>query len=118
MAEAQRDCEVLIVGAGPTGLTLANELHRWSVPFRIVDRKPEPERYSKAANLWPRSQEVFAAIGLLDRLLERSVPLHTFSLHGYGRLLGHVPDGSPTQPLRHAGLDRSEPDRAGSRRPS
>ena len=91
MAEAQRDCAVLIVGAGPTGLTLANELHRWSVPFRIVDRKPEPERYSKAANLWPRSQEVFAAIGLLDRLLERSVPLHTFSLHGYGRLLGHVP---------------------------
>ncbi len=118
MAEAQRDCEVLIVGAGPTGLTLANELHRWSVPFRIVDRKPEPERYSKAANLWPRSQEVFAAIGLLDRLLERSVPLHTFSLHGYGRLLGHVPMDRRPSPYGTPAFDRSEPDRAGSRRPS
>ena len=90
MAEAQTDCAVLIVGAGPAGLTLANELHRWSVPFRIVDKKVEPERYSKACNLWPRSQEVFAAIGVLERLLERSAPLHTFSLHGYGKLLGHI----------------------------
>ncbi|TXN00174.1 FAD-binding monooxygenase [Methylobacterium sp. WL64] len=91
MAETQIDCEVLIVGGGPAGLTLANELHRWDVPFRIVDKKAEPERYSKAANLWPRSQEVFAAIGVLERLLERSAPLHTFSLHGYGKLLGHIP---------------------------
>ena len=67
------------------------------MPFRIVDKKSEPERYSKACNLWPRSQEVFAAIGVLDRLLERSAPLHTFSLHGYGRLLGHIRmDGRPS----------------------
>ena len=91
MVKLQNDCVVLIVGAGPVGLTLANEFHRWNVPFRIVDKKPEPERHSKAANLWPRSQEVFAAIGVLERLLERSVPLHTFSLHGYGKLLGHIP---------------------------
>lgn len=91
MAEAQTDCAVLIVGAGPAGLTLANELHRWDVPFRIVDKKAEPERYSKACNLWPRSQEVFAAIGVIEQLLERSAPLHTFSLHGYGKLLGHIP---------------------------
>ena len=90
MAEAQTDCAVLIVGAGPVGLTLASELHRWNVPFRIVDKKARPERYSKACNLWSRSQEVFAAIGVLERLLERSAPLHTFSLHGYGRLLGHI----------------------------
>lgn len=102
MPEAQTDCEVLIVGAGPVGLTLANELHRWGTPFRIVDKKSEPERHSRACNLWPRSQEVFAAIGVLERLMERSVPLHTFSLHGYGTLLGHIrmdrrpsPHGTP-----------------------
>ena len=91
MSLEQTDCEVLIVGAGPVGLTLANDLHRWDAPFRIVDKKSGPERYSKACNLWPRSQEVFAAVGLLDRLLARSAPLHTFSLHGYGKLLGHIP---------------------------
>lgn len=83
-------CDVLIVGAGPVGLALANELHRWGVSFHIVDQKAEPERHSKACNLWPRTQEVFSAIGVLDRLLAHSAPLQTFSLHGYGKLLGNI----------------------------
>ncbi|MEV5884176.1 FAD-dependent monooxygenase [Streptomyces sp. NPDC052020] len=38
--------DVLVVGAGPTGLALALQLHAWKVPFRIVDRAPGPARES------------------------------------------------------------------------
>nr|QIS94335.1 Tjp7 [Symphyonema bifilamentata 97.28] len=82
--------DVLIVGAGPVGLTLAAELLRLGVQFRILETRPEPEKYSKAANLWPRTQEVFAAIGVIDRLLAESVPIRTATLYAYGKRMGHV----------------------------
>jgi 3-(3-hydroxy-phenyl)propionate hydroxylase len=94
--------DVLIVGAGPVGLTLAADLLRLGVQFRILETRTEPEKYSKAGNLWPRTQEVFAAIGVIDRLLAESVPIRTAALYAYGKLMGHVtidgyssPHGTP-----------------------
>ena len=52
---------VLIVGAGPVGLTLACELTRYRVPVRIVDKAPQRTDKSKALVLWSRTLE------LLDR---------------------------------------------------
>jgi 2-polyprenyl-6-methoxyphenol hydroxylase-like FAD-dependent oxidoreductase len=52
---------VLIVGAGPVGLTLACELIRYRVPVRIVDKAPQRTDKSKALVLWSRTLE------LLDR---------------------------------------------------
>lgn len=52
---------VLIVGAGPVGMTLASELARYGVPVRIVDKAPERTDKSKALVLWSRTLE------LLDR---------------------------------------------------
>ncbi len=40
--------DVIIVGAGPTGLTLACDLARRVVPFRIVDKATEPARLTRA----------------------------------------------------------------------
>ena len=53
--------EALIVGAGPTGLTLAIELTRYGVPVRIVEKAAQRTDKSKALVLWPRTLE------LLDR---------------------------------------------------
>ncbi|MDF9816352.1 2-polyprenyl-6-methoxyphenol hydroxylase-like FAD-dependent oxidoreductase [Streptomyces sp. SPB162] len=59
---------VLIVGAGPTGLTLACELARRGAAVRIVERSPAPQRGSRGKGLNARSLEVFEGMGILDRL--------------------------------------------------
>lgn len=84
------DTDVLILGGGPVGLTLATALHRNGTRFRIIDAKAEPEQHSKATNLWPRTQEVFAALGVLPSLMAQSAPLNSVALHAYGKTLGHV----------------------------
>ncbi len=84
------DTDILIIGAGPVGLTLAVALVKQQVRFRIIDLKAAPEKHSKAANLWPRTQEVFASLGILDLLAGQASPLHAVSLHAYGKALGHV----------------------------
>jgi 2-polyprenyl-6-methoxyphenol hydroxylase-like FAD-dependent oxidoreductase len=61
--------DVLVVGAGPTGLTLACDLARRGVAVRIVDRIPEFQAGSRGKGLSPRSLEVFDDLGVVDRML-------------------------------------------------
>ncbi len=70
---AMTQTEVLVVGAGPTGLTLACDLARRGVAVRIVDRGPEFPRGSRGKGLSPRSLEVFDDLGVADRLLKSGV---------------------------------------------
>ena len=55
--------KVLIAGAGPVGLTLANELVRHGISVRIVDKNAERTDKSKALVLWSRSLELFDDAG-------------------------------------------------------
>ncbi len=60
---------VLIVGAGPTGLTLACELARRGVTLRIVDKAPAYFAGSRGKGLQPRSLELLDDLGLIDEIL-------------------------------------------------
>lgn len=60
---------VLIVGAGPTGLTLACDLARCKVSFRMVDKSPEYFAGSRGKGLQPRSLEVLDDLGVVDQVL-------------------------------------------------
>ena len=57
---------VLIVGAGPTGLTLAIELASRGVAVRIIDKSPEYFAGSRGKGLAPRSREVFDNLGIVE----------------------------------------------------
>ncbi|MEZ0448021.1 FAD-dependent monooxygenase [Cellulomonas sp. ICMP 17802] len=63
--------DVLVVGAGPTGLALAAELARRDVRVRIVDRQLDRVRESRALAIQPRTLEVLAPLGVTAELLRR-----------------------------------------------
>lgn len=69
--------DVLVVGAGPTGLTLAIDLLRRNVDVRLIEVLPEPARASKGKGLQPRTLEVFDDLGVIDAVLAeaRDYPL-------------------------------------------
>ncbi|MEV1005256.1 FAD-dependent monooxygenase [Nonomuraea sp. NPDC050202] len=67
------DVDVIIAGAGPTGLMLAAELGLAGVSAVVLERLPERSGQSKALGLQPRTAEVFEARGLLDRLTGRAI---------------------------------------------
>ncbi|OMH26677.1 FAD-dependent oxidoreductase [Tersicoccus phoenicis] len=61
--------DVIVVGAGPTGLMLASELRLHGVSTLVLDREPEPTPYVRALGLHVRSIELLEARGLLERFL-------------------------------------------------
>lgn len=60
---------ILIVGAGPAGLTLACFLAKYNVPFMIIDKKSTISNHIKACMLSSRSLEIFSKLGLLDQAM-------------------------------------------------
>lgn len=59
---------VIIVGAGPVGLTLALRLHRSGVPVLVLDQKPDHPSDQRASTLQPGALALFDELGLLPRL--------------------------------------------------
>jgi 2-polyprenyl-6-methoxyphenol hydroxylase-like FAD-dependent oxidoreductase len=58
------NCDVLVVGGGPTGLVLALLLARFGVRVRIVDKAPEPGQTSRAIGVQARTLELYRFMGL------------------------------------------------------
>jgi 2-polyprenyl-6-methoxyphenol hydroxylase-like FAD-dependent oxidoreductase len=67
------DTQVLIAGAGPTGLTLAIELARRGIELRIVDKAERFAVGSRGDGLQPRTLEVFEDLGVLDEMLAAGI---------------------------------------------
>ena len=70
MEGAIKHVDVLIVGAGPSGLMIAVQLLRYGIQPIIIDHKSGPEKKTKAFKLNARSLEVFRQLGLADKLVE------------------------------------------------
>lgn len=62
--------QVLVVGAGPVGLTMALELARYGVAVRIIDRIADAEHSSRAVAVWPRTLELLDRSGISSALVE------------------------------------------------
>jgi 2-polyprenyl-6-methoxyphenol hydroxylase-like FAD-dependent oxidoreductase len=82
--------DVLIVGGGPTGLTLASELYRHGVPCRIVDKATAPNPISRATDIQARTLEVFQDMGLVEETLASGHPHTGVSIFADGRWLARM----------------------------
>jgi 2-polyprenyl-6-methoxyphenol hydroxylase-like FAD-dependent oxidoreductase len=82
---------VLIVGAGPVGLTMASELARFGIPVRIVDKAVQRTDKSKALVLWSRTLELLERGGGTTPFVDAGFKaLGVNFVAGDGRLMGHV----------------------------
>ena len=81
------EVDVLVVGAGPTGLTLAGLLHAMGVTVRIIDRQLDRVRESRALAVQPRTLEVLRGLGLAQTLVERGNCASQLRLHADGRVV-------------------------------
>jgi 2-polyprenyl-6-methoxyphenol hydroxylase-like FAD-dependent oxidoreductase len=89
-AAATRDTDVLIVGAGPTGLVLALWLTRLGVRVRIVDKTAEPGTTSRAVAVQARTLELYNQIGLADAVIERGWKTIAVNLWVAGKKAAHA----------------------------
>ena len=80
--------DVLIIGAGPTGLTLACELLRRGLKVRLVEKLPCRTTQSRALGLQARSLEIFEKLGVLDKMLDNGLPVDTVHLYENGKQVG------------------------------
>lgn len=87
MSALPRRCAVLIVGAGPTGLTLSIRLRQLGVDCLLIDRLAAPQPWSRALGLHARSLEILDALGVLDSVRARSATVGGLQIHNHKGLL-------------------------------
>ena len=63
--------KVLIVGAGPTGMTAALEFARYGIPVRLIEKTAEPATTSRAIGVQARTLELFEQRGMVDQMVAR-----------------------------------------------
>jgi 2-polyprenyl-6-methoxyphenol hydroxylase-like FAD-dependent oxidoreductase len=105
---------VLIVGAGPTGLTLGCELARRGLACRVVEKAPRLFIGSRGKGLQPRTLEVFDDLGVLDAVIAGGSPFPPFRLYAGAEvqwersleemLRGAMPEASSGVPYPRAWL--------------
>jgi 2-polyprenyl-6-methoxyphenol hydroxylase-like FAD-dependent oxidoreductase len=82
--------DVLIVGAGPTGLTLANDLRRRGVNFRIIDKADAATTISKAIVVHARNLEMFENMSLVEPFLAHGMPIRGSNIYSQNKRIVHL----------------------------
>jgi 2-polyprenyl-6-methoxyphenol hydroxylase-like FAD-dependent oxidoreductase len=82
--------DILVIGAGPVGLTMAAELARFGVKVRIVDKAEARTDKSKALVVWSRSLELIDRMGCADAFLAAGHKAVAASIVANGKRLAHI----------------------------
>ncbi len=90
MSNQTSQLDVLIIGAGPVGLTLALACARQGLTFRIIEKLASPSPYSKALVVWPGTLEALAGLGVVESFLAAGMQFEGLVLHDMGKRLGVV----------------------------
>src|SRR5580704_11669904 len=104
--------EVLVVGAGPVGLTMACELARRGVRCRIIDKAATPASTSRALAIFPRTLEIFEMMGMVDPVLGAGHQLSGVAIYNRSGQIAHIGFSSLPSRYRFAvSLPQSETER-------
>jgi 2-polyprenyl-6-methoxyphenol hydroxylase-like FAD-dependent oxidoreductase len=98
MAKTANDTDVLVVGAGPVGLFLANECARRGMRSRLIEERAAQSEYSKALAIFPRTLEIFDMAGVVPPFLEKANRVTSVAIVTRERSLAHMqfkPDDTP-----------------------
>src|SRR5882672_947284 len=82
--------DVIIVGAGPTGLSLACQLTRHGIDFVVIEKKEGVTPYSKALGVHARTLEIYEQLGLAQKAVERGTIAGKVRLLESGEIVGEV----------------------------
>src|SRR5499427_257896 len=88
------DTDVLIVGAGPTGLMLANQLIRRGVRAQIIDRHSGPAQQSRALGVQARTLEIYQKLGIAERAIELGKVGDGANIWAQGVHMANIPLGA------------------------
>ncbi len=89
----QPTADVLVVGAGPTGLSLAITLRRYGIPVRIVDRAAQPSTVSKALAIWSASLDALQGMGVVEHFVAEGQRLKALCVGAEDRRLATLAVG-------------------------
>lgn len=98
MTHLTTDTDILIVGAGPIGLFLANECARRGIRWRLVEMRSRQSEHSKALAIFPRTFEVFDMAGVIAPFLEVVNRVTSVAVIAQQRSLARLPfepEGTP-----------------------
>jgi 2-polyprenyl-6-methoxyphenol hydroxylase-like FAD-dependent oxidoreductase len=82
--------DVVIIGAGPTGLMLVNQLKRFGVSFIVIDSKAMPTLESRAMSVTSRSMELYQQLNLSDKVLEQSLVIGGFAFYNNAKKIAEA----------------------------
>ncbi|KAJ9395911.1 hypothetical protein DTO282F9_7156 [Paecilomyces variotii] len=103
----EQSTNVTVVGAGPSGLMLANNLARYGVKTTILDDRPDRTSAGKADGMQPKTIETFRQLRMVEPLLKQSCKVYDICFW----------ENTPTTPLRRTGRKIHYPDHVGASDP-
>ncbi len=90
MTNTPVDTDILIVGAGPVGLFLANECARRSLRWRLIEERASQSEHSKALAIFPRTLEIFDMAGVAAPFLDAANRVTSVAVMTHERTLAHM----------------------------
>ena len=104
MNQAKLDTDILIVGAGPVGLFLANECARRGLRSRLIEARAAQSEYSKALAIFPRTLEIFDMAGIVGPFLEVVNRVTAVAVMAHERQLAHIRFAPKESPYPFVGM--------------